>query len=120
MAQNDLAMRARGTGELLHHLVQLVAVLLHAGAYPVHARQALPLQVRPRCHVFCEHGCVSITAHMVAHLFSREPRQPCLGMCRAWFELPLLPGVPLEPYLKIFFTSVGIFGELWLGQKTFT
>lgn len=39
---------------------------------------------------------------------------------KAWFELPQLPGVPLEPYLKIFFTFVGIFGELWVGQKSFT
>jgi hypothetical protein len=40
--------------------------------------------------------------------------------CRAWFELPQLPGEPLEPYLKIFSTFVGIFGELWVGQKSFT
>ena len=40
--------------------------------------------------------------------------------CRAWFELPHLPGVPLEPYFKVFFTFVGICGELWVGQKSFT
>ena len=43
-----------------------------------------------------------------------------LAFVQAWFELPLLPGKPLEPIFKIFFTFVGICGELWVGQKSFT
>mmetsp|Transcript_10178 Transcript_10178/g.30607 ORF Transcript_10178/g.30607 Transcript_10178/m.30607 type:complete len:322 (+) Transcript_10178:368-1333(+) len=39
---------------------------------------------------------------------------------KAWFQLPLLPKIPLEPVLKIFGCFIGIVGELWFGQVRFT
>jgi len=48
-----------------------------------------------------------------AHLLS-TPQRPYKS--RAWFELPLLTSVPLEPIVKVLGCFIGINGELWFGQ----
>jgi hypothetical protein len=41
-------------GKLLHHLVQLVAVLMHAGTHPIHPGQTIPLKVRLQSALLAE------------------------------------------------------------------
>jgi hypothetical protein len=45
MLMQQLTLDAAFVGELLHYLVQLVAVLMHAGAHPIYPSQAIPLKV---------------------------------------------------------------------------
>lgn len=109
-------------------MVQLVAVLVHAAAHSGQPCQAISIPVSIRCDEFPA-GCAASAPGIVraeplihgrCHLHVRDERLRTPPLRRAWFEVPQLPGVPLEPYLKIFLTFMGILGELYLGQKTFT
>lgn len=51
------------------------------------------------------------------HILS-SPERPYRS--KAWFAMPLLPDLPLEPVLKVAGTAIGIIGELWFGQVRFT
>jgi hypothetical protein len=54
----------------------------------------------------------------IFRLYLRETsKHPYAG--RSWYDFPLLSSVPLEPLCKVFFTFIGINGELWAGHESY-